>query len=500
MTLPFLLDNHSLLYYNSNMANLIEAYKLFHEGSLTLAKVESNGIKVDTEYLDRAIEEKTNRIEEIKSSLMKDKIFKDWKNKYGDRTNIGSNLQLGDVLFNLRKVPCYDFTPTGRPKTSEKALSIIAHPFVEQWIEMVHLRKLIGTFLKGLKRETVNGYFHPNFNLHSTTTYRSSSGSDQDGSSMRGLNFQNLPVRNPVMSEAIRSCFIPRKNQQIAEIDFSGIEVRIAAVYTKDPTLINYIKDPTTDMHRDTAMQLFLLKENQVSKKGTRYVAKNQMVFPQFYGSVYFQCAPQMWESMERMNLKVEGEDTTIREHLKKNGVDSLGDCTPGASPYPGTFSHLVKRVEQDFWTRRFKVYSEWKEKWWNSYLKRGYFDYLTGFRVSGHYSRNEVLNFAIQGTAFHCLLWSVIQLQKWLKKYRMKTKLLGQIHDSKVLDLHPKEADDVLHKAKSIMTVELPKHWEWICVPLEVEVEASPTNQSWHKKEIWIENNIGWGPKLSRN
>ncbi len=107
-----------------------------------------------------------------------------------------------------------------------------------------------------------------------------------------------------------------------------------------------------------------------------------------------------------------------------------------------------------------------------------------TGFRVSGVYGRNDVLNGAIQGSAFHCLLWSLIELVKWMRKKKLKSKVVGQIHDSLVMDVHKSEFDDVISKTVDVMTKDLLATWDWIIVPLEVEAECSETNW-FEKKEV---------------
>ena len=108
----------------------------------------------------------------------------------------------------------------------------------------------------------------------------------------------------------------------------------------------------------------------------------------------------------------------------------------------------------------------------------------LTGFRVDGIYGRNDVINYPVQGAAFHCLLWCLIQLQRWLNAAGMKSLIVGQIHDSIVLDVTDDEAKEVLAKAHEIMTEDLPKHYSWIIVPMEVEAEMTPLGGSWFTKE----------------
>ena len=74
----------------------------------------------------------------------------------------------------------------------------------------------------------------------------------------------------------------------------------------------------------------------------------------------------------------------------------------------------------------------------------------------------------------------------KWTKKNRMRTKIVGQIHDSIVADVHVDELDDFLAKTKQVMTKDVRREWPWVIVPLEVECEISDRN--WYeKKEVCI-------------
>jgi DNA polymerase I-like protein with 3'-5' exonuclease and polymerase domains len=150
----------------------------------------------------------------------------------------------------------------------------------------------------------------------------------------------------------------------------------------------------------------------------------------------------------------------------------------------PGTFIAHIKKVEFDFWNRRFKVYKQWKDSWWEEYQRTGQAQTLTGFVFDGLYDRKKIINYPIQGTAFHCLLWSLIRLQKLLMKKRMKSLIVGQIHDSIVADVPAKEKDDYLELANRVMTVDIKKHWNWITTPIEVEAEVTPLNRSWFEKE----------------
>lgn len=452
--------------------NLADGYRLLHEGTLALSRVERNGIRVDTAYLDAKYEETTASIKEKERRLKKHETYKIWKKAYGDKMNLGSRPQLGHVLFKIRKFPYPHGGKPERYKVDESTLSYIKDEFVQDYLGIEKLKKAKSTYIQGIRREVVDGLLHPMFGLNMAVTYRSN---------CEVPNFQNIPIRNKEVSKLVRSAFIPRKGHILLELDYSGIEVRVAACLNKDPVLIEYILDKTKDMHRDMAMECYMLTKEQVDKD-SRYNAKNKFVFPQFYGDWYKSCAAQLWEAIEKMHLKTADKGVPLSKHLRRKGIDRLGECDPKKDPVPGTFEYHIKEVEDHFWNERFQAYTEWKNDWYRRYRKRGYFEIPTGFRCSGLFSRKETINYPIQGAAFHCLLWSLIRLNKWLLKHKMRSMIVGQIHDSIILDVHKKEYRVVLQKAREIMTQELLKYWDWIIVPLEIEAEASDVN--WFLKE----------------
>lgn len=97
---------------------------------------------------------------------------------------------------------------------------------------------------------------------------------------------------------------------------------------------------------------------------------------------------------------------------------------------------------------------------------------------------RNDVSNYPVQGAAFHCLLWSLIQVNKELKAAGLSTLIVGQIHDSIVLDVVPEELEQVLAIVRRVMCVEIRKAWPWIIVPLDVDVEITDIDASWFEKK----------------
>ncbi len=459
-------------------ATTSDAYKLLHDGQQALSQIEANGIRIDEQYLNTTRDELGKKIKFIEQELCSDVIYRKWRRRFGNKSVLGNRQQLATILFKeMGYEPKKGEGTKHGYKTNEAAFDHIDLPFVKNYIKREKYKKMHSTYLTGVLREIVNGYVHPVFNLHFVISYRSSCDTP---------NFQNIPNRVEEMRTIIRKGFISRfgKNGRIVEFDFKGIEVGVGACYHFDPTMIRYVKDSSRDMHRDTAMELFFLTEAQGKEKLIRHIAKNMFVFPQFYGDYYIQCAKSMWEELERQRPKVTGTETYILDHLKKRGITNLGKCDPDEKPKKGSFEHHVKTIENKFWDNRFPVFAKWRDDIWQQYQRKGYLDYYTGFRVSGVMRRNQVTNLQTQGSAFHCDLWCLIQLQKWMVRRNMKSVIIGQVHDSIIADIHESELERIVTKAHKLMTEDLPAHWPWIIVPMSVEIEASPRGMSWNDKK----------------
>ena len=243
--------------------------------------------------------------------------------------------------------------------------------------------------------------------------------------------------------------------------------------------MVDYASDATLDIHRDMAAECYLLPKEQVTK-ATRGIAKNKFVFPVLYGSWWKNIGRHLWEFIGRTDLKtVDG--VCLYKHLKTKGIHNLDQY----------LSH-VQKVEESF-GKRFSHWSSEKDVWWNDYQRKGEFPLKTGFVCRGVYSINNLMNYPIQGPSFHMLLWSLIQMVKWLKQYKMKSVVMGQIHDSIFMDVHRSELQEVMNRLEKVMTVDVRKNWDWIVTPLEVEIELSADN--WYEKTEWTRQNGTWGP-----
>ncbi len=450
-----------------------QAYRLLHNGVLAFSRAERQGIRVDLDYAERKKLQLTKKIKRLESKFKDTKFYRHWEHSSKSKVNINSGTQLRNFLYNVKKLEPATITRTGLGSTNEEALKQLDIPELDMLLRMKKLRDLRDKYLGAFIREAVDGYIHPFFNLHLVRTFRSSSDSP---------NFQNIPVRDEESMQIVRKALYPRPGHQLFEVDFKGLEVAIAACYHKDETMLKYLHDPASDMHRDMAEQIFKIKYDKKNPAHSilRAAAKNGFVFPEFYGDYFGNCAPSLacnWGELSKGKWKPgQGIDiggVTLGAHMIDNGFKSLTQ-----------FTKHIQSIEEDLWTNRFPDYAAWKEVWWKLYQKYGYIDLLTGFRCSGLMSHNDCTNWPIQGSAFHCLLWSFNELDRILYTEKWDSKIIGQIHDSIIFDAHPDELQDLAKLVKRVTCVDLPAAWPWIIVPLNIEADLSPVDCSWAEKE----------------
>lgn len=457
-------------------ATSFEAYQLMHRGTLALARAERQGIRCDVAYIESAKKRLTKQIDRLEQKFLSTKFCKHWEHAIKGKLNIYSDTQLRIFLYSIKKLKPLKTTETGKGSTDEESLLGLEIPELNNLLQIRKLKKNRDTYLNGFLREQVNGYIHPSFNLHLVRTFRSSANSP---------NFQNIPIRDKESMQLTRRALFPRPGHQLLEIDYGQLEVRIAACYNQDKQLIHDIVQG--DMHGDMASQIFMINpfDRDIPELSyLRNASKNGFVFPEFYGDYFGNCAEGLacgWGKLPHGAWKsgqgVDMPEGTLSDHLIGKGIKSLK-----------AFTEHVKEIEKDFWGVRFYEYAKWKERWWRAYQKNGFIKMKTGFTCSGVMGRNDCINYPVQGAAFHCLLWSFIELDKILTQFHYKTKIIGQIHDSIMFDAHPSELENILILAKEITCKELPRAWRWITVPLEVDAEVCEVDASWaDKKKIEI-------------
>ena len=458
--LTYLLWNDQQKIINEWSQNRKSARELFLETEKHFCLVENHGWNVNQEYYEIQAKHLQRRIDRcLKKIQESNEISKLWKED--KKFNLRSSDHLKKLLFEILNYDTEKITAKGAKSTDKEVLTNIDSEFTNLILETKKLDKLLNTYIKGMIREIENGKIYPINSLNIARTFRTSCFSP---------NSQNIPKRDEEANRLIRKGIKPSLGNLLLCADYGAIEVKEGCCYHKDPVMLNYLFDNTTDMHRDVAMDLFLLSKEQMTDK-IRYYAKNAFVFPVFYGSYFAQCAPNLWKCV--LSETLADGITPLRHHLIDQGIITYDD-----------FEAHVANVEYEFWYKKFMVYSQWKEEIWEFYQKNLYIESLDGFRYAGLMKRNDVFNYMIQGSACHSLLWSLNKIIDQFKEEGIKSRIIGQIHDELIIDVVPSELENIIKIARQIMCEEIKKYFKWIIVPLTVEMSISEINGNWYERK----------------
>jgi len=234
--------------------------------------------------------------------------------------------------------------------------------------------------------------------------------------------------------------------------------------YHKDPTFYEYQTEGGGDMHRDASAEILKIIGDEVSKP-VRQATKSIWTFAQFYGSYYGSCAKQGWEEYPLLvdddGAPVQIRGINIDEWMKKTFKNYR------------VFENHLKKFEDKFWNDWFKVYTEWKKSVVQKYKKDGYIETFMGFRFKGYMNSKQCTNYPIQGTSFHLLLYTAYAFWQECIKRNLDTLIIGQIHDSLILDIPIDEIDIVSEILVDIIS-NLHKKFTWMDFPMGLDFEIS--------------------------
>lgn len=435
-------------YFNNHLdKDELEAWRFFNDVSVAFVQAEYNGLRINPEGSEKTKADITAKMDRLMQQIKVLTRDAGWDKDYDYRPSASADI--GYFIYDILKVPCSKKTAKGGNAVDKEVMSKVNHPVIDKTLKWKKLQKLRDTYITGILREAVDGFVHPYFNLHTVSTFRTSS-SDP--------NFQNFPKRDKEVSSAIRGLLYPHKGHKLAEYDYKALEVSINACYNKDPNLIKYILDPTTDMHRDTGEELFCYQRGELPKYD-RSIAKNSFVFPEFYGSYYKSTASALWEKCS----------SETKEHLKDIGLGTYSK-----------FENHVKNIENDFWTKRFGVYAKWRDSTYEEYLEKGVLRSYVGFKYHAPMTRNESTNCQAQGGGCHCLIWTFTQVTNEINRRQLKSRIIGQIHDSCVVSVAPEEEALIDYLFWYYGTQAIMEHFKWINVPLKFEKAIGEIDAPW--------------------
>jgi DNA polymerase-1 len=401
-----------------------ETKKLFDEIEIplipVLAAMELEGINLDVPFLKSMSVEMA-----AESNALEQKIYE----TAGEKFNLASPKQLGDVLFDKLKIggAKQKKTKTGQYATGEEVLSYLANDneIVRDILEWRQMVKLQSTYIDALPNQVdaKTGRVHTDYMQTVAATGRLSSNNP---------NLQNIPVRTE-RGRLIRKAFIPRdENYTLLSADYSQIELRIIAALSGEENMIKAFQNHE-DIHKSTASKVFNVPLDEVTRE-QRSHAKT-VNFGIIYGVSAFGLSNQTSLSRSESAALIEAYYQT----------------------YPRLKSYIQEQVE---FARE------------NGYVqtilgRRRYLKDINSANaiVRGGAERNAV-NAPIQGSAADVIKIAMINIHKKLTSENWKSKMLLQVHDELVFDVHNSE----LEKIQPMIKHEMENAFT-MAVPLNIEI-----------------------------
>lgn len=363
---------------------LRRAQQFFDRSQDVMCKMTEVGVRSDLAYYETEDAKISAEIETLKQLIAESNEARFFERRQGRSIKISKNVSDDDLrtlLYDYLQLEPIKTTESERPSVDEEALEHIELPFVKNTVRLRKLNKIKGTYFGQFLRETYDQLIHTWLNLHIPRSFRSSS-SDP--------NLHNVPRREELAKKLCRSGIYPRENDRFFLFaDVKAGEVCVAAMYSKDPNLVYYIKTPGTDMHRDQSEEIWRIPEEEVDKE-IRFYTKNCFVFPEFYGDYYGNCASALWKNCIFRNLK---SGKPVKQHLIDIGMIPKDNQTMQFR----AFEDHMKFVEERFWNK-FGQLKEWQKGIIADYKKTGYVYLKHGFRRGGYLKKNEIGNTPIQG------------------------------------------------------------------------------------------------------
>ncbi|MHA8072970.1 DNA polymerase I [Aquirufa sp. HETE-40SA] len=386
-----------------------KAVQLLHEVEMPLARVlstiECEGVNLDVPFL-----QEMSKTLEADSKAVQEKIFA----TAGQEFNIASPKQLGEILFEKLKLdPKAKKTKTGQYMTGEEVLSKLEaeHEIASLILDFRELQKLKSTYVDALPAliSPKTGRIHTSFMQAVTATGRLSS---------KDPNLQNIPIRT-VRGREIRKAFIPRdENHLILSADYSQIELRIMAAFSKDESMLDAFNNGL-DVHKATAAKVFHVPLEEVTSD-MRRKAKT-VNFGIIYGVSAFGLAAQL--AISRTEAKEIIDQYFVEFPKVKTFMDqSITDARENGY------------VETVLGRRR--------------YLR----DILSANMNERGFAERNAINAPIQGSAADMIKVAMIQIQDFLERENLKSKMILTVHDELVFDAHKDEVDYLKTQINKIM------------------------------------------------
>jgi len=382
-----------------------------------ISRIERGGVKIDPAILHAHSEQLTVRLAELEIKAHE---------LAGEAFNLSSPKQLQTILFEKQGIKPLKKTPGGAPSTSEEVLEELAldYPLPKVILEYRGLAKLKSTYTDKLPLmiNPKTGRVHTSYHQAVTATGRLSSTEP---------NLQNIPVRNEE-GRRIRQAFIAPEDYLIVSADYSQIELRIMAHLSRDKGLLSAFA-AGKDIHRATAAEVFGIPLDSVTSEQRR--SAKAINFGLIYGMSAFGLSRQL----------------NIPRHESQKYMDLYFER------YPGVLEYMERTRAQA------------KEQGYVETLdgRRLYLPEINasnGMRRAG--AERAAINAPMQGTAADIIKRAMIAVDAWLEQDKPRVKMIMQVHDELVFEVHQ---DDLA--SASLKIHELMENSMKLDVPLLVEV-----------------------------
>lgn len=373
-----------------------------------LREVNGTGVVLDKTYLKKLSTKLHKELSALETSI--------WKHA-GSEFNINSPKQMGEVLYDTLELKPKNAkkTSTGQRSTRESELEKMKedHPIIPDILRYRELQKLLSTYIDNLpEMVSDDGRLRTTFIQTGAATGRMAS---------KDPNLQNIPIRSEE-GRAIRGAFVADKGNKLVAIDYSQIELRIAAILSGDEKLIEiFVRGE--DVHAGVASRVFNVPQDEVTGNMRR---KAKVInFGILYG---------MGVNALRTNL---GEDATREE------------AQEFLNAYFNTFTRLAEYLEETKTFAREHGYTE------TLFGRRRQFPGInSGAPFIRAAAERMAINAPVQGTAADVMRIAMIDVQHYLKKkkYGEKARMLLQVHDELVFEIDEKLIDEVVPEIVKIM------------------------------------------------
>ena len=408
-----------------NKINILELNYVYQEIEKPLveilAQMEENGVYLNQEKIKEILQIVQNQLLELK-----DKIY----HLTGSEFNLNSTSQLQEILFNQLKISSNGFkkTKTGRISTDFASLKKIEHlhPIIPLIIQYRQLEKIFNSFLIPLPSfiSEKTSRIHPIWEQTATATGRLS---------CRLPNLQNIPYKGE-LARMIRCAFEAEGDNFLLSLDYSQIELRLAAHLSSDPILIEAFQN-SEDIHQSTAAYLYKVDKKEVTES-MRNLAKTLN-----YGIIY---------GIGDKSLAIEAGITPLEAKKFKE-------------VYFDRFSGLKNYLNYSLDQAKKLSYAE------TIFGRKRFLPLLGGYDRQSQEQERAAINMPIQGLAADLIKKAMIEIDKFLKELQLedKVKLILQVHDELIFEGKLEILKEVENKLKEITENVYP-----LRVPLKTEAK----------------------------